>query len=140
MRSQRNAARKVSVRQRPCGTLATRRLPGGTASVPAGHVGLGPSLVDEDQAPRVKSALMLLPPGSPPSHVGAILLAGVQAFFERDPLAGGGARDVSCIRAGPPPNAPLLFVMSGVDPAGCLIAAKPRGVDFGEMRPPDVLP
>src|SRR3954468_223029 len=27
MRSQRKAARKVSVRQRPCGTLATRRVP-----------------------------------------------------------------------------------------------------------------
>jgi hypothetical protein len=27
MRSRRSAARKVSVRQRPCGTLATSRLP-----------------------------------------------------------------------------------------------------------------
>jgi len=29
----------------------------------------------------VKPALMLLPPGAPPGDVGAILLAGVQAFF-----------------------------------------------------------
>jgi hypothetical protein len=53
----------------------------GTAPVPAGHVGFGPSLVDEDQAARVKPALMLLPSGAPPGDVGAILLAGVQAFF-----------------------------------------------------------
>jgi hypothetical protein len=28
--------------------------------VPAGHVGLGPGLVDEDQASRVKPALMCI--------------------------------------------------------------------------------
>jgi hypothetical protein len=36
---------------------------------------------DEHQASRVKPALMLLPPSPPPGDVGAILLAGVQAFF-----------------------------------------------------------
>ena len=48
MRSQRNAARKVRVRQRACGTLATRRVPRGASPMPPGHVGLGPSLVDEE--------------------------------------------------------------------------------------------
>jgi len=66
MRSQRSAARKVRVRQRPC---------------PARHVGLGPSLVDEHQPPRVKPALMLLPPGATTGDVGAVLLAGAKVFF-----------------------------------------------------------
>ena len=51
------------------------------APVPAGHVGLGPGLVDKHQAPGVKPALMRLPPGSAAGDVGAILLAGVQNFF-----------------------------------------------------------
>ena len=51
------------------------------ASVAAGHVGLGPSLIDEHQALGVKSALIRLPPGPPAGDVGAILFAGVQAFF-----------------------------------------------------------
>ena len=51
------------------------------ASVTAGHVGLGPSLVDEDQAPWIKPALILLPPLPPQGDVRPVLLAGVQAFF-----------------------------------------------------------
>jgi hypothetical protein len=51
------------------------------APVPAGHVGLGPGLVDEHQALGVKPALMHLPAGAPTGDVGAVLLAGVQAFF-----------------------------------------------------------
>src|SRR5262245_61473075 len=85
MRSWRSAARNVTVRQRPCGTLAGAAR---TAPVAAGHVGLGPSFVEEHQAPRVKPALMHLPPRPPSGDVGAILLAGVQAFFKTDPLAG----------------------------------------------------
>src|SRR6516164_8215045 len=54
--------------------------------MPAGHVGLGPDLVDEHQALGVKPALMRLPPGPAAGNVGAILLAGVQAFFKRDLL------------------------------------------------------
>jgi hypothetical protein len=49
--------------------------------VPAGHIGLGPGLVDEYQAPRVKPSLMRLPPGPAAGDVGAILFAGVQRFF-----------------------------------------------------------
>ena len=51
------------------------------APVPTGHVGFGPGLVDEYQAPGVKPALMRLPSGPAASDVGAILLAGVQSFF-----------------------------------------------------------
>ena len=51
------------------------------APMPAGHVGLGPGLVDEHQPLGVKPALMRLPPGPAASDVGAILLAGVQSFF-----------------------------------------------------------
>ena len=42
---------------------------------------MGPGLVDEHQALGVKPALMRLPPGPAAGNVGAILLAGVQAFF-----------------------------------------------------------
>jgi hypothetical protein len=41
---------------------------------------------DEYQAPGVKPALISLPPDPAASDVGAILLAGVQRFFKRDPL------------------------------------------------------
>ena|SRR6516225_8557935 len=51
------------------------------APVAAGHIGLGPSLVNEHQAPRVKSALMCLPPDPATGDVGAILPAGVQCFL-----------------------------------------------------------
>jgi hypothetical protein len=51
------------------------------APVPAGHVGLGPGFVDEDQAPGIKPTLVHLPAGAAPGDVGAILFAGVQAFF-----------------------------------------------------------
>src|SRR5580765_4757697 len=49
--------------------------------VRACHVGLGPGLVDEHQAGRVKPALVALPLRSPSGDVGSVLLAGVQAFF-----------------------------------------------------------
>src|SRR5437879_3036101 len=51
------------------------------APMAAGHVGLGPGLVDEHQATGIKPVLILLPPLPPAGHVGAILLGGEQAFF-----------------------------------------------------------
>jgi len=57
-------------------SLAARRAPVGAC-----HVGLGPGLVDEDEARGIKPALILLPLCPPPRDVRAILLAGVQAFF-----------------------------------------------------------
>jgi hypothetical protein len=47
----------------------------------AGHVGLGPGLIDEDQARRINAALVLSPLAASPGHVRPILLTGAQAFF-----------------------------------------------------------
>ena len=66
----------VAVRHLGDQPLAARR-----AAVGAGHVGLGPGLVDEDQAGGIKPPLILLPLRAPARHVRPILLAGVQAFF-----------------------------------------------------------
>ena len=52
----------------------------------ARHIGLGPGLINEDEAARIKLALIPLPLRSPLGDVGTILLAGVQAFFEADAL------------------------------------------------------
>ena len=51
------------------------------AAVGSRHVGLGPGLVDEDQARWIKPSLVFFPLAPPPGDVGPILLAGVQAFF-----------------------------------------------------------
>jgi len=58
--------------------------PGAAPAPPvmAGHVGLGSGLVDEDEAVRVKPALVFLPLRAPPSDVGAVLFAGEQAFLK----------------------------------------------------------
>ena len=45
------------------------------------HVGLGPGLVDEDQALRRDAVLVLDPLRPPAGDVGAILFAGVHGFF-----------------------------------------------------------
>jgi hypothetical protein len=47
----------------------------------ARHIGLGPGLVDEDQASRINPTLIGLPLRPPARDVRAILLGGVQAFF-----------------------------------------------------------
>ena len=54
------------------------------ASAPASerrHVGLGPSLVDEDQAGRIDRRLMRFPARSPPGDVRPVLYAGKRGFF-----------------------------------------------------------
>ena len=45
------------------------------------HVGLGPGLVDEDQASGINPALVGLPPRSFARDIGPILLAGQHGFF-----------------------------------------------------------
>ena len=45
------------------------------------HIGLGPSLVDEDQALRVDPGLIFFPLLAPAGDVRAILLAGQYGFF-----------------------------------------------------------
>jgi len=46
----------------------------------AGHVGLGPGLVDKDQARGGDAVLMAAPPLALGGDVGSLLLGGVQAF------------------------------------------------------------
>jgi hypothetical protein len=56
----------------------------GAARCPASqgsHVGLGPGLVDEDQALRIDLALILLPLRAPAGDVRAVAFAGDDAFF-----------------------------------------------------------
>ena len=50
-------------------------------SVGPRHVGLGPGLIDKDQAPGIDLALIALPTLAPPRHVRPVLLAGQHAFF-----------------------------------------------------------
>ena len=45
------------------------------------HIGLGPGLVDKDQAPGIDLSLIALPALAPPRHVRSVLLAGQHAFF-----------------------------------------------------------
>jgi hypothetical protein len=61
--------------------LRDQPLAASAASVSARHVGLGLSLVDEDETGGIRPPLILLPLCSSAGDVGAILLAGVQAFF-----------------------------------------------------------
>jgi len=49
--------------------------------VRAGHVGLHPGFVDEDQTLWVNLILVLFPLLASTRDVGPVLLAGVQAFF-----------------------------------------------------------
>jgi hypothetical protein len=50
-------------------------------AVLAGHVGLGPGFIDEDQAVGIDLALMALPALALAGDVRPILLGGVQSFF-----------------------------------------------------------
>ncbi len=61
--------------------LGEEPLPLPAATVAARHIGLGPGLIDEDQARGVDPVLILLPARPPAGHVRTILLAGVQGFF-----------------------------------------------------------
>ena len=56
-------------------------LPLGCPATQRGHVGLGPGLVDEDEAPGIKPPLILLPLPAPPGHLGPELFGGQHAFF-----------------------------------------------------------
>ena len=51
------------------------------AAVRAGHIGLGPSLVDEDQALGINASLVAPPTGALAGDVGPRLLGGAQGFF-----------------------------------------------------------
>jgi len=66
----------ATVRDLGHAALAARR-----PSAQWSHVGLGPGLVDEDQALRRDAILILCPLRPPPRHVGAIAFASHHAFF-----------------------------------------------------------
>ena len=55
--------------------------PAGRPATQAGHIGLGPGFVDEDQPFWIKPALIRFPTQPPSCDVGAILLGGEQSFF-----------------------------------------------------------
>src|ERR1700690_3172155 len=85
MPSQRRPATKVNV-EGQCLAMTVRHLrdqslASGTASVQSGHVRLRPGFIDEDQPSGGDLVLVLLPLPPPARDVGAILFAGVQAFF-----------------------------------------------------------
>jgi len=52
-----------------------------SAAMGAGHIRLGPSLIDKDEPFGIELALMALPTLALTSNVGSILFAGVQRFF-----------------------------------------------------------
>ena len=79
-----------SCEERQCLPVAVRNLcdqPRAAQRTPVGsrHVGLGPGLVDEDQALSIDLVLMAPPALTTARNVQPILLAGVQAFFELMP-------------------------------------------------------
>lgn len=52
-----------------------------TPTMCAGHIGLHPGLIDEDQALEINAVLVRLPPRPEPCQLHAILLLGHQRFF-----------------------------------------------------------
>jgi hypothetical protein len=61
--------------------LSTQALPSQSPAVGADHVGLGPGLIDEDEAGRINLSLMPFPACSSARDVGSVLLGGQQRFF-----------------------------------------------------------
>ena len=50
-------------------------------AAPAGHLGVGPGLINEDKLLRVEIRLGVEPRLTRPPYVGALLLAGVRRLF-----------------------------------------------------------
>ena len=50
-------------------------------SVSAGHVGLGPRLIDENKAGGIDFSLVPLPPGTPARDIRTVLLGREDGFF-----------------------------------------------------------
>ncbi len=65
----------------PMGPVRAQPLAPGAAAMTAGHVRLGPGLIQEHEAARIKLALCALPPAAALRDVRPILLGGHQAFF-----------------------------------------------------------
>ena len=65
----------------PVGAGCPQPLAPGAAAMAAGHVRLGPGLIQEHEAPRVKLALRALPLSAALHDVRPLLLGGHQTFF-----------------------------------------------------------
>jgi hypothetical protein len=63
------------------GNTADQPVAAWRSTVRARHVGLGPGLIDEDQALGINAPLMTSPAGALASDVGPFLLGGAQSFF-----------------------------------------------------------
>jgi hypothetical protein len=72
----------------PIWHLGNQALAAGAAPMRAGHVGLHPCLIDEDQTLWVNLALVLFPLVAPARDVGPVLFSGTQAFLEAEPGIG----------------------------------------------------
>lgn len=63
------------------GHLRAKSLPAPAAAMGAGHVGLGPGFIDENQTGGIETPLIFTPLRSSPGDPWPILFAGEQAFF-----------------------------------------------------------
>jgi hypothetical protein len=63
------------------GDLADQPLADRASPVAAGHLGVGPGLVDEHQLGRIEARLAGLPARAPLGHVRPVTLGGVLGFF-----------------------------------------------------------
>jgi hypothetical protein len=77
------AATTVVVFRWPCGTAGPQALAARGAAAGAGHVGLRPGLVDEDEPLRIEVGPGLEPGLAPLQDVGTVLLAGVRGLLLR---------------------------------------------------------
>jgi hypothetical protein len=71
----------------PVRRLTAQALPPQSPAMGADHVGLGPRLIDEDEAGRINLSLMLFPGCPSARDVVPVLFAGQQRFFEAEALA-----------------------------------------------------
>jgi hypothetical protein len=67
--------------------FADQALSAPAAASGSGHVGACSGLVDEDETIRIKQPLRALPALAGGRHVGTILFAGVNAFFEAEVMS-----------------------------------------------------
>ena len=63
------------------GHLGREALPARAPAAQRRHIGLGPGLIDEDEASGIDPILISLPLLASPRHVGTIALAGDQCLF-----------------------------------------------------------